>query len=400
VNHRTGSETRRRILSDSTVTPMHAGARRTGERTLQAFLPLAPGLSAHDWRIRNSKNEVPDVTPYGLHKMERYGVVPEFAERTFSRPFDFLSRLARRSSGGLNIVEALSDARYRYHTSFDVVLSYDEWNGIPATLARSSAFPRVVMGVHFLGERAQTPHVLRVAASMAIPRAAAIFTHTSTMADILKSEWGVPSDRLTVVPFGIDTDFYEIQSQPDIPGVVVSAGEDVLRDHALLIDAVSRVKQKNRNVWLELATGMKADVGPGLGRVHKERLYGRMRDLYQRASVVAVAVHPTDSRASGSTVVLEGMASGRPVVATANPALSEFVKDGVTGILVPPGDVDAMADAIAGLLADPDRAAEMGKAAAMDVRQRFTTDIMARGLAELALSVVPGRTPAAIGGPS
>jgi len=81
------------------------------------------------------------------------------------------------------------------------------------------------------------------------------------------------------------------------------------------------------------------------------------------------------------------MASGRPVVATANPALAEFVENGVTGILVPPGDVDAMAKAIADLLADPDRAAEMGRAAAKEVRKKFTTDLMARALADLAWSL-------------
>jgi glycosyltransferase involved in cell wall biosynthesis len=109
--------------------------------------------------------------------------------------------------------------------------------------------------------------------------------------------------------------------------------------------------------------------------------------LYRRASVVAVAVRPT-IKASGSTVVLEGMASGRPVVATANPGLAEFVIDGVTGILVRPGDVDAMAKAIADLLADPERAAEMGKAAAEHVRRRFTSGIMARRLAEITSSSV------------
>jgi glycosyltransferase involved in cell wall biosynthesis len=60
--------------------------------------------------------------------------------------------------------------------------------------------------------------------------------------------------------------------------------------------------------------------------------------------VVAVRAKIT---ASGLRVVLGGMASGRPVVATGNPALAEYVIDGVTGILVRPDDVDAMAKAIA-----------------------------------------------------
>jgi glycosyltransferase involved in cell wall biosynthesis len=65
-----------------------------------------------------------------------------------------------------------------------------------------------------------------------------------------------------------------------------------------------------------------------VSRVYTELLYGRMRDLYGRASVVAVTVRATIT-ASGLRVVLEGMASGRPVVATETP-LAEYVIDGVT----------------------------------------------------------------------
>jgi glycosyltransferase involved in cell wall biosynthesis len=353
---------------------------------LNALVSLAPGLSAEDWRIRHSNNEVPDATPYGLHKLETHGVVPVFADRSFSRATRFLSKVATRTTQGVRMVEALADVRYRSAIPFDVALCYDEWNGIPAYIVQSRHTP-VIMGVHFLAERARTPKVFGAAARLTLPHAAAIFTHTRTMAGILTSEWGVPSDRITVVPFGIDADFYAVQPQPEVPGVVVSAGEDVLRDHDLLINAMAKLNEKDPRVRLELATGMKVDVPPGLGRVFHERLYGKMRDLYQRASVVAVAVHPSTSRASGSTVVLEGMASGRPVVATANPALAEFMIDGVTGILVPPGDVDAMRRAIGDLLADPARAAEMGRAGAQYVRNRFTSDVMARELADLARSL-------------
>jgi glycosyltransferase involved in cell wall biosynthesis len=357
-----------------------------GGPVLNALVSLAPGLSAQDWRVRHSNDEVPDATPYGLHKLESHGVVPVFADRSFSRATRFLSKVATRSTQGVRVVEALADIRFRSQIPFDVVLCYDEWNGIPARVVQSRHAP-VIMGVHFLAEQAQTPRVFGAAARLTLPHAAAIFTHTRTMAGILTSEWGVAPDRVTTVPFGIDAEFYAVQPQPEVPGIVVSAGEDVLRDHDLLINAMARLNEKDPQVRLELATGMKVELPPSLGRVFHERLYGKMRDLYRRASVVAVAVHPSAARASGSTVVLEGMASGRPVVATANPALAEFIIDGVTGILVPPGDVDAMTKAIGELLADPARAAEMGRAGAQYVRERFTSDVMAGELAELARSI-------------
>ncbi|HEX6203267.1 MAG TPA: glycosyltransferase, partial [Thermoanaerobaculia bacterium] len=62
---------------------------------------------------------------------------------------------------------------------------------------------------------------------------------------------------------------------------------------------------------------------------------------------------------------------GRPVVAAAVGALPEAIEDGRTGLLVPPGDVEALAVAVAGLLDDPARARRLGGAAADDARDRF-----------------------------
>jgi glycosyltransferase involved in cell wall biosynthesis len=68
----------------------------------------------------------------------------------------------------------------------------------------------------------------------------------------------------------------------------------------------------------------------------------------------------------------EAMACGTPVVATTAGALPEIVEDGVSGILVPPGEVEPLAEAIRALLEDPGRCREMGEAGARQVRERFS----------------------------
>jgi len=75
-------------------------------------------------------------------------------------------------------------------------------------------------------------------------------------------------------------------------------------------------------------------------------------------------------------VALEGAAAGLPVVASDAGGLREIVRDGATGLLVTPGDHGALATALAALAADPCRAAEMGRAGAADVRDRFATERM------------------------
>jgi glycosyltransferase involved in cell wall biosynthesis len=71
-------------------------------------------------------------------------------------------------------------------------------------------------------------------------------------------------------------------------------------------------------------------------------------------------------------VVLEAMAAGKPVVAGAAGGTPELVVHGETGLLVPPGDVDALRRALADLLADPERARRLGEMGRERVRTSFS----------------------------
>ena len=73
---------------------------------------------------------------------------------------------------------------------------------------------------------------------------------------------------------------------------------------------------------------------------------------------------------------LEAAAAGLPVVAAAHGGLPEMLRDGHTGVLVPPGDAVALATALRALADDPEHAMRIGAAAAGDVRGRFSTERM------------------------
>jgi glycosyltransferase involved in cell wall biosynthesis len=73
-------------------------------------------------------------------------------------------------------------------------------------------------------------------------------------------------------------------------------------------------------------------------------------------------------------VAVEALAAGRPLVASSVGGLREIVEDGRTGVLVPPDDDEALASAIAQLLADPPRAASMAAEGSAQVRSRFSLD--------------------------
>jgi glycosyltransferase involved in cell wall biosynthesis len=77
-----------------------------------------------------------------------------------------------------------------------------------------------------------------------------------------------------------------------------------------------------------------------------------------------------------SNTILEAMASGLPVLATAVGGNADLVEDGVTGLLVPPADADAMAQALVRLIDDPAHAAALGRAGRAAAEARFSLQAM------------------------
>ena len=81
--------------------------------------------------------------------------------------------------------------------------------------------------------------------------------------------------------------------------------------------------------------------------------------------------------------VLEAMAHRKPVVATPVGGTPELVVDGETGLLVPPRDPEALAEALRSLVADPERARRLGEAGYARVAERFTVDRMTTRVLEV-----------------
>jgi glycosyltransferase involved in cell wall biosynthesis len=85
------------------------------------------------------------------------------------------------------------------------------------------------------------------------------------------------------------------------------------------------------------------------------------------------------SRVEGfGLVAVEAMLAGIPVIAARVGGLPEVVRDGETGVLVPPEDPDALASAISALKADPGRLARMGLASLHSAKERFSVESMVR----------------------
>ncbi len=103
------------------------------------------------------------------------------------------------------------------------------------------------------------------------------------------------------------------------------------------------------------------------GRVH---FLGQRPDIPDLLGALDIFVLPSHSEGV-SLALLEAMAAGLPVIATAVGGLPEVVTDGVNGLLIPPQDPEALAQALARLLDDPALAKKLGENARRHVEEKF-----------------------------
>ena len=111
-----------------------------------------------------------------------------------------------------------------------------------------------------------------------------------------------------------------------------------------------------------------------LGVAPQIEFMGFRKDVPEIISASTLVVHASTVPEPFGQVIVQAMAAGKPVVATRGGGVLEIVEDGITGLLVAMKDVDAMAQAICEILADPVRAKQMGEAGRARFLERFTIE--------------------------
>ena len=128
-----------------------------------------------------------------------------------------------------------------------------------------------------------------------------------------------------------------------------------------------------------------------LGLENRVEFTGFRENVPELIAQLTILVHASTTGEPFGQVVIEGMAASKPVVATNGGGIPEIVIDGVTGLLVRMGDSEAMADAILRLLADPNRAMEMGRLGRQRVVANFTIERTASQVAEIYAKILHRR---------
>jgi starch synthase len=227
----------------------------------------------------------------------------------------------------------------------------------------------------------------RVSAASA---AAVVAVSDGMRADIMAAYPEIPAERIRVIRNGIDTTEY----RPD-PGtdVLERHGVDPSRPYVIFVGRITR--QKGVPVLLRAASALVPEAQlilcagqPDTPELAAEvtELVGGLRasrsgvvwipEMLPKHEVIQLLTHaavfacPSVYEPLG-IVNLEAMACGTAVVGSRTGGIPEVVADGETGLLVPPGEPEPLAEALNALIRDPDRAAAMGQAGRKRVVAEF-----------------------------
>ena len=208
-----------------------------------------------------------------------------------------------------------------------------------------------------------------------VERAGTVLCISETTARDLESEIPAARGKTQVVPLGVDRELFAAGEAPEVdrPYFLYVGNLTARKNVPVLIDAFERIAPGTA-ADLVVVGSPEYGAGPVMSRLNGERIRYRpaiqdeeLRSLYRGALAL---VYPSQYEGFGLPV-LEAMAAGCPVITTTGGALPEVAGD--AGVLVEPGRVEPLAEAMARLAADPDRRAHL-VAAGWEQAGRFSWD--------------------------
>ncbi len=196
-------------------------------------------------------------------------------------------------------------------------------------------------------------------------------------------DYAGPVDRATVrVSLGVPA---------DAPLLVLAGRISPWKGQHIFVEALAHVRETHPDVYGVIVGLAEEADGPGyarrvqaqaeaLGLGQHLHMAGFRADIPQVLAAADVVVHCSVKPEPFGRVIIEGMAAGRPVVASALGGAAEIIADGVDGLLTPAGDPAVLAAALLRLLADPDQRERLGQAGRSTVARRYQVDAHVRAV--------------------
>jgi len=231
-----------------------------------------------------------------------------------------------------------------------------------------------------------------------------VLTTSRSIADKLTIEQGISSQRITCLPTGVDLEKFHpqpgglIQKELGLPpGAALVGMISVLRSwkgHDDFLGAIAQIRDSYPEVHFVIAGG-----GPGREYLEKRiretgleksiTLLGYREDIPAVLASLSILVLASTAHEGVPQIILQAQAMGRPVIGTTVGGIPEVIRDGETGLLVPPHAPDALAAALKRYLDDPAAALALGARAREEIMDRHSLDAMGEKLEALYSRYLP-----------
>lgn len=291
----------------------------------------------------------------------------------------------------------------RIARSFDLLYANSPKSFLVAAIAGAIARRPVVWHLRdILGDGHFSATNIRLLVTAANWRASRVVANSHATADAFVAAGGRRS-LVSVVHNGIDPAPYDALS-PDTRAAVraeLGIADDVFlagcfsrlhpwKGQSVLLDAIARMPSTHALIVggalfsgeapYEAELRARAALPAYAGRVH---MLGARDDVPRLLAACDVIVHASVLAEPFGRVLVEAMLAGRPVIATRAGGVPEVVTDGETGVLVPPGDAQALTNALNTLRHDRARVARLASQGAVHAREHFSRAAMLSGVARI-----------------
>jgi glycosyltransferase involved in cell wall biosynthesis len=216
-----------------------------------------------------------------------------------------------------------------------------------------------------------------------------------------------PAEKMRAIPLGLELDRFapartaalrgDLRAElgiGDEPIVTIVGRLAPIKNHGLLLEAAARLASQGRPCHFAIVGGGAEEAAlreraRSLGVQDRVTFLGWRRDLdrvYAGSDVVAL----TSSNEGTPVALIEALAAGRAVVSTEVGGVRDVLQDGALGLLVPPGDAEALAGALGRLLDDPALREAMGARGAVSAPARYGVGRLLADVRGLYDELVPG----------
>jgi glycosyltransferase involved in cell wall biosynthesis len=195
------------------------------------------------------------------------------------------------------------------------------------------------------------------------------------LARYLEDVEGFDGESFEIVHYGIEPDGEPSAYTGSAPRLLCVGRLIPIKGHIVLLRAFAAARKELPELELEIAG--RGPLEPALRALARElgvgdavKFLGHVTPIAGAIENATIVVVPSMGEGFGM-VALEAMERARPVIAASIGGLGEIVRDGVTGVLVPPGEAEPLAEAIVRVASDPELARKMGEAGRARALSRF-----------------------------